>query len=1801
MSDPTSLLREIIKKRPGEENSYAEIQQLIRRGADIRGSMSDGKSMIESVMEEETQMQKTSLKAKNCRRVIELLQQTASELLSEMVLSGSGDINRMKRLVTLRADCQQEQKYGSLGLLGELLSQSAHDIRLDVVQFLVETDKDAKFVLTKEDDRQQTCLSLSKNNQRSTIDVTNYLQQQLDMLLNRIPFTHPQIDVNEVVSWIRLGANPKTTDELGNTVFLNAVLSSNVDLVPVLIANGSDISHKNTSDKTPLQMAEEMIPRNARLIATLFEQSVNNELKELIRSNRSRLKIQDVYSLLQKGANINARISNNNSFLHYLITHDGTPEMLTAFVNEFNADLLARNNQKRRPIELYIEDEKRSPNVFRTFLKLEKVSTNVFFNDITQQTLYDFANERNKREYADLIEKELNRRLWIYAIHASTTDDQNKNLRNGIKKLVDYGAQINHLNNDNDLYKGWSVLHFACKTTTKSFVEHLIRDLKANCELKNVNDDRPISIAAEYGQIEIVQFLREYADVKLNVFNKNADTPLHLAAKKCHYRIVRYLVLWGADEAAQNLSKQTPLILAQKSETTTKQGEIEKKKTVEFLNELVFSRVDGNEEESITRNPPTFDTETCELIKHINLVEKRRSAQESRRENGNERSSFLKRDPNNDLFTAARNGNVSLARQALDDGADIRHRQNEKSPYKVAIKSNEEYTTKSNLESMNNNDRWKFRTMAQGCQRIADDLFQLAQTQLTESIEQADFSLMMAYHDTEIPITPELLYLACTSSDNVLIVDYLVQNNDNVYEAMYNYTTADSPYQLAKKKQFHNVASYIKYQLSLDCTEAIKENDLELVKQLIRAGANVDLIDTNNLFAALHHENIELIKILCENGAKISDEWLESDHLALKNDIKKQMKPDVALIISRNLTDRNLRLAAASGDFKLLTKCQRLGADIKSKNCHGSTALLCAIQHGNYFRIVFSLVSRGATLLHCNENQPISLIEMCHQKNYKKIGKYLKKQLNKQFATAIFDNDKESAAAFEGLGADFNCIDIQERTPLHYAVEYHTKDLVSWLCERGSDPMIHDGNGDYPITLAAEKGDFAIVEFLATKYPATKQKKNRAGATALHIAQKQGFKRIAQVLQLNEASDNSKSIDLKITTIPKHSRQVLVGACENGRAKIIQEFCIECYESREEKRQLCCELIEIAKTCNQGEIVDILQIHHDQNLKKDIPSNIQFDKIVMLNDEYKAILHGLLVGLNTVITGMFANLDPADPNTYVDLFSNLNLNVQKQSQELVNANTDDEIRKLIQKDLNYSNEKLTKIEKQLNELQKNNQMLNQKKQKKEFYNISVLGNFEELQCAASDTAALLTLYYKQQIESIDTQTRITGSNIFNDQVYWIKEVFLNVRPESDTEKAVVIVAEYITACLLDALKTGGHKDIISTVPLSEQLWLCAAKYNPKEQRIADTVGFTAGKLLIPITIAASKTRTYEVQLRHFIRYVSLITNEGAIYQYPVSPKDLQDNKYPDLNIFGYVYLAPFTPDKKVADIIIEERHLVPAKHNARGDILTKFKDIIDLKNVIQVENIGTKSAAKSQTAFEVAQMLRDQKTFVHSDHLHAELEKSRIEIENEIAILKADITENIKIYQTSIDADNERIRLELSQTQKMLVEQNERQFNVALNELNGQMQEIVKQLESFGKRTIEKMQKQLEASNNHQIDQTQKQLEFYSKKQTLDIQKQLVSENKLQVQETQKQLQSYTKLQIEQTQKQLEVYSKNQILETQKQLESHSKLHMKKYQKQLAQQNKREMKEITNHIEAGLHGAKITRGRRGSTLLTTSF
>jgi ankyrin repeat protein len=240
----------------------------------------------------------------------------------------------------------------------------------------------------------------------------------------------------------------------------------------------------------------------------------------------------------------------------------------------------------------------------------------------------------------------------------------------------------------------------------------------------------------------------------------------------------------------------------------------------------------------------------------------------------------------------------------------------------------------------------------------------------------------------------------------------------------------------------------------------------------VRNGASVDMHNTNNIQEALQHQNAEMIQLLCQNGAKMPSEWLSAKTIMLPPTVSQQLKPEIRFHINTCLIDRRLRFAAASGDLDCMIQCQRLGADINSANCHGSTALLCTIQYGNYFPIVHALVSCGASMLHSNDHEPMPLIDLAKRSNYKQIADYLSKELNVQFLSAVINNDRQSAQKFAQLGADFNYQDEQKRTALHYAVQSHGIDLVVWLCECGSTPSTPDINGDYPIIQATEKGNW---------------------------------------------------------------------------------------------------------------------------------------------------------------------------------------------------------------------------------------------------------------------------------------------------------------------------------------------------------------------------------------------------------------------------------------------------------------------------------------------------------------------------------------------------------------------------------------------------------------------------------------------------------------------------------------------------------------------------------------------------------
>ena len=560
MNRPTRELIELVERGAGEANSFSAAKRLIDSGADITAQTKNG-SMIDAVAKEEQRKRPVSLwKADNCLRLISTLQKEASNLLVGQVLSpNGGDIHKIRQLIQLRANTYQSEMYGALGLLGGLLKQQETPIRLEIVCILIESDMNRHAGLTAENNAEETCLSIARANSKCSQEVINYLQHMFDQILNKIPFSSSPIDINEVTNWIRRGANPDLPDEKGNTVLSNAVLTNNLDLVHLLVSCGCDTLHVNAQKLTPLDIANKATSRNARLIAALQAQSVNMKLPKLIETKKSQLTIDEVRALLNNGANINTSMTNKGSSLHLLIANDGTPEIITAFVNEFNADVTMMDTRGYRALETCILMDKTPFVILHTFLKLSKVTTSMFFNRKLSKTLLQFAMDHTRTGAANIIQQVLNERLWICVTESAIKDTPDQHIITEIKELVNYGAQINHHPTDTN-YQEWTVLHFACQKTNKTFVQFLIEQMKADCSMQNGYGNSVVAIAAEHGNLSILEYLWELPGSKLNVMNRDKETPLHLATKNQHLPIVRFLIRWGADPQAQDLGERLRLI-----------------------------------------------------------------------------------------------------------------------------------------------------------------------------------------------------------------------------------------------------------------------------------------------------------------------------------------------------------------------------------------------------------------------------------------------------------------------------------------------------------------------------------------------------------------------------------------------------------------------------------------------------------------------------------------------------------------------------------------------------------------------------------------------------------------------------------------------------------------------------------------------------------------------------------------------------------------------------------------------------------------------------------------------------------------------------------------------------------------------------------------------------------------------------------------------------------------------------------------------------------------------------------------
>ena len=1742
-----------------------------------------------------------------------MLRENASILLAKFIVDENGTNMNDIRLLTivLGADCYQNEKYGPLGLLGMTLKKGT--VTQELVELLIRNDQQVRLALGKQEGN-KSCMDYAKATNK--MDVIDYLQLELNKLLNKMPFER-DISIEEIYSWAINGADTEWKDENDETVLCKAVDANRLDLCEALVAAGANTSCQNKDQQTLVQIVRSKRPINQKLIKVLESRTIIDRLKSAIINHDS---VDDIQAILSQGVDINS-ITNahQDTCLHLLIQNNGSVDMMKMFVNDYKADINAMNIKGHRAMETAIvseNDEETTCAILMIFFRLKQFTTDLFYNEKLKQSLLTFCdNQKQKLTVRKLIQTELNQRL--YQLCQSSNDEteadeeKDKEICQELVKLVQYGAQIDH-QQPNENYGSWTIVHLLCKLGKLNLLKYVIETLKATTyHEKTESNDYPISIAAEWGHLSIVHYLRESFDrVNLNVANSNGDTPLHQAVKNNHFLIVRYLVQWGADPLVKNNLQQIPVALVTLSENN--------KPMIIFLEQ--FNDIpDEQTEQARPHSAHLFndDFDFCHLV--IPVVLDRIDPNFDTAPESNRSPGLLEESPNQKLFRAAGNGDPHAAKDAIALQADVCYLNGRYSSYAIALK--ELRTCENELKKTGERHRRNECILKiNQYNKLVQYLTEIATAKMKEAIKQGNAGWTMAYHQCGATITPDLLVLACQhAKDCKEIVDYLITNSPQTYQSMFNFDPEkESPYSIALKKKYTNIADYIQWRLTEKLTDAVNKNDTTLVQQLLHAGASADMQGQKHLDQAIQKNNVAMVHVLCEHGARFPSSTVTIDN------------PQIKSILKRYELNYQFRKATASGKLANVIHYHRQSADINAKNCHGATALLITLQSGEYYSIVYYLVSCGASMLHSDVTQP-SVIDLAEKRKYQQIFAYLSKQLNTQFLLTIIDDDTSTTEALAQLGTDFNCTDEEGRTPLHYAVQYHGAKLIKWLCDRGSNPMKADNHGNYPITQAAENGNYAIIEYFIGEYPATKQLRNKQGFDALAIVKRKRFNEIVQLFDPGNPDFLVTKKSKKITK-PKYTNERLDRAVRKSEIPVIQEFIDQEYQSLETKKEQCKRMMDIANEEKNYQILAMLQTHYAE-LTQELTSKQTADRLIGLGEIQREIFYGFMSSLTDLITGGYVKLDPADPKTYDELLSSMISRDEKRSEIIRSIRSSEDSEQLCEQELNKmqekienlnknldqmklekqkSTEKIHDLEKQLNDknvsaIQKkeyfndkkaienalnalessiqlsrhahetaqnkrklldyiktnpklfvfyttienrlqslfngvlaaqsgliktelstkvaklgtvliNNaplelvpvagaimspiknatkwlvETLDKRHQKAEWYNISVLGNIQELQKAASTTAGFLTVYYNEQIQLIDTtSSKVQGSNIFSTAVSTIN-TFIEGTPEPENERTIVLVAEFLAELIIDILKLQDRKEknkkkeydnqILPDKPLAEQLWLFIAQANllklSKLNSLLGTTGFGLAKRMILIHKRIDG-KALHVQVRQLFGYVSLITGHGHVYR--IENDADEQVKFDDIEgIFGYVYLDPFiADDTTIIDKICEKRNLTKLINNNvdKAISLANEKMIEGVRTLKEVPiESGNSEGITKRMAFSVGKVLQDEKVFLTKDEVDNKLNQHQVSISYDVNSLREETKDSIRTFQTSIDAAYEKIGKDFDDCRRKVQRDSQEQYQISVQKLSDQQKQLEEYLEKSNAARLNKIDNEMKKKSD---------------------------------------------------------------------------------------------------------------------------
>ncbi len=299
------------------------------------------------------------------------------------------------------------------------------------------------------------------------------------------------------------------TEHSKNSLHLAAKLG-NLEAVQDLLGKGANVNAQNDTGKTPLhwaareghkQVVQALLDKGANVNAedqdgeTSLDLATNQDIETLLRNTAKLLKvaksgdIQEVNSLINKGANVNATDQDGKTPLHWAAVK-GHEEVVEALLGKHGIDVNLADKNKDTPLHSVLKKDNIDINVLNALLRAEGINVNT--QDGDNRTPLHLAA---KKDNIDI--NVLNALLGAEGIDVNAQDKDNRTPLHWatgrdnvevVNVLIIKGADVNAQDKDNR-----TPLHFAAQNNNKEIVDALIK-AGADVNIKDEDGKTPLDL-----------------------------------------------------------------------------------------------------------------------------------------------------------------------------------------------------------------------------------------------------------------------------------------------------------------------------------------------------------------------------------------------------------------------------------------------------------------------------------------------------------------------------------------------------------------------------------------------------------------------------------------------------------------------------------------------------------------------------------------------------------------------------------------------------------------------------------------------------------------------------------------------------------------------------------------------------------------------------------------------------------------------------------------------------------------------------------------------------------------------------------------------------------------------------------------------------------------------------------------------------------------------------------------------------------------------------------------------------------